>query len=80
MNLSLGLQEVLSLSLFAALFFTIIFLLLKLIKNETARNYIKKVYHVFMVLATILIGILVFNLIRKAYFPTKPQVEFVPIK
>lgn len=80
MNLALGNQEILFLAVFAVLFFAIIFLLLKFIKNDKARNFVKKVYYIFIVVIAILIGVLVFNLIRSTFFPTKPQIEFVPSK
>ena len=80
MNLALGNQEILFLGVFSALFFTMIFLLLKFIKNDKARNFVKKVYYIFLVVIAILIGILVINLIRSTFFPTKPQKEFVPSK
>lgn len=80
MNLALGNQEILFLAVFAALFFAMLFLLLKFIKNDKARNFVKKVYYIFIVVIAILIGVLVFNLISSTFFPTKPQIEFVPSK
>jgi hypothetical protein len=80
MNLALGNQEILFLAVFAALFFTMLFLLLKFIKNDKARNFVKKVYYIFLVVIAILIGVLVINLISSTFFPTKPQMEFVPSK
>jgi fumarate reductase subunit C len=80
MKLALGVQEILALALFSALFFTLVFLCLKLIKKEGARNFIKYLYYIVIVLVSILIGILIFNLIRKTYFPVKPKVEFIPAK
>lgn len=80
MNLALGIQEILFLAAFSALFFSIVFLLLKFIKNDKAKNFIKKLYYIFIVVIAILIGILVINLIRATFFPTKSQIEFVPSK
>ena len=80
MNLAFGIQEILFLVVFSILFFTMIFLLLKFIKNDKARNFIKKLYYIFIVAIAILIGIFVINSIRSTFFPTKPKKEFVPSK
>jgi type IV secretory pathway component VirB8 len=79
MKLSLGVQEILSLVIFSTIFFTLVFLLLRLIKNESTRNFIKKLYYLFIILATLLIGNLIFNLIRQNFIPAKQGVSFTPV-